>query len=99
MENLVFTQLSVPEVRRLFRDELENYFIVQKQQYAKQPHPQEMLSIKQVANLLGVTTNTIYALVKKGYIPVRKVDGHLSFCRQEILEWLAGENYKEPRQK
>jgi len=26
MENLVFTQLSIPEVRKLFRQELESFF-------------------------------------------------------------------------
>ncbi len=87
MENLVFTQLSIPEIRQLFRQELETYF---KHQPDETPSPaaDQLLTIQQVANFLSLAVPTIYGLVSRSAIPCMKVGKRLYFSKDEIAAWL-----------
>jgi hypothetical protein len=49
MENLVFTQLSIPEIRQIFRQELETYFATHKQGNTNQPEHEQLLTVQQAA--------------------------------------------------
>lgn len=87
MENLVFTQLSIPEIRRLLREELETFFN-EKQTDAAQTHTDEIGGINLAIEITGLARPTIYSLVSKRNIPHSKQGKRLYFSRQELTEWL-----------
>ena len=87
MENVVFTQLSIPEVRQLFRQELETYFST------KTPNPtqqatDQLLTIAQVAEFLSLSVPTVYGLVSRSVIPCMKKGKRLYFSKDEISDWI-----------
>lgn len=49
----------------------------------------ELLTIKQAAVLLTLTTPTIYGLVQRREIPFSKRGKRLYFSKKELLEWVA----------
>jgi len=87
MENLVFTQLSIPEIRQLFRQELQTFF---------ENHPpttspvetDELLTIQQAADFLKLSVPTIYSLVSRSAIPVNKRSKRLYFSKKELTDWI-----------
>jgi excisionase family DNA binding protein len=87
MENLVFTQLSITEVRQLFREELESYF-------AEKPAGNEKSSLDEIGGvdlaiqITGLAKPTIYSLVHGRSIPHSKRGKKLYFSRQELTDWL-----------
>lgn len=49
------------------------------------------LDVKEVSELLGVSTTTIYAMVRQGEIPHFKVRAKILFNRQVVEAWTRGE--------
>lgn len=87
MENLVFTQLSVPEIRQLFRQELETYF-TSSVKTTSQPEADKLLTIQQAADFLYLSVPTIYGLVSKSQIPCMKRGKRLYFSKDELASWV-----------
>lgn len=87
MQNLVFTQLSIPEVRQLFRDELENLF-VEKRIGEQEIKTDEIGGIDLAIELTGLAKPTIYSLCSERKIPHSKQGKRLYFSRQDLLEWI-----------
>jgi excisionase family DNA binding protein len=89
MENIVFTQLSISEIRHLFREELQIYFA--SQPISNSIFPQdELLTVKQAAQLLALSVPTLYSLVSKSQLPVNKKGKRLYFSKQELIDWIKG---------
>ena len=87
MENLVFTQLSVPEVRQMLRQELADFFST----HPTQNNPEvteELLTIQQAAQLLHLSVPTIYGLVSHSRIPHMKPGKRLYFSKDQLTEWV-----------
>lgn len=47
------------------------------------------LSVNEVAELIGVSTTTIYTMVRLNEIPCKKVRGRIIFHRETVEKWLA----------
>ena len=95
MENLVFTNLSIPEIRQLFRQELEAYFEANKQpEQTPTEQPEQFLTIQEAAEFLRLSVPTLYGKVSKGELPVMKRSKRLYFSRTELMEYI-----KEGRKK
>jgi excisionase family DNA binding protein len=88
MENVVFTQLSIPEIRQMFRQELETYFATQKQGNTNQPEPEQLLTVQQAAELLNLSVATLYGYTQRAEIPVCKRGKRLYFSKQSLFEWI-----------
>lgn len=88
MENVVFTQLSIPEIRQLFRQELETYFANQKQGNTTQTEPEQLLTVQQAAELLNLSVPTLYGYTQRAEIPVCKRGKRLYFSKQSLFEWI-----------
>ena len=88
MENVVFTQLSIPEIRQLFRQELETYFATQKQSNPNQPEADQLLTVQQAAEILCLSVPTLYGLTQRAEIPVCKRGKRLYFSKQELTNWI-----------
>ena len=88
MENLVFTQLSISEVRKLFRQELENFFATHKQSHTPENEADTLFSVQEAANFLNLSVPTIYGYVQRQEIPVNKRSKRLYFSKKELTEWV-----------
>ncbi|MCX6285553.1 MAG: helix-turn-helix domain-containing protein [Bacteroidetes bacterium] len=53
-----------------------------------QPEPDQLLTIKQAAEILALTVPTVYGLVHRAEIPVCKRGKRLYFPKKELMEWI-----------
>lgn len=87
MENIVFTQLSIPEIRQLFRKELEAFFA----EYTlplTQAESDQIGGIELAQQITGLAKPTIYGLVTQSKIPCMKRGKKLYFSQKELTEWI-----------
>lgn len=94
MENIVFTQLSVQEVRNMLRDEVRQALREFGQNPVKEHSENDLLNIQEVAQKLNLAVPSIYGLVHRRQIPYIKRGKKLIFENSQIEEWL-----KNGRQK
>ncbi len=88
MENtLILTQLSILEVRELFRDELENFFR-ENRVGNNEAKTNEIGGIDLAIEITGLAKPTIYSLVSERKIPHSKQGKRLYFSREDLLEWI-----------
>lgn len=98
MENLVFTQLSIPEVKQLFRQEIENYFDGKNFAYHALPETERLLSLEEAAEFVKLSNASLYRLCGEKKIPHIKQKGRFLFSTKELLQWAKDgkrKNYKE----
>lgn len=88
MENLVFTQLSISEIRQLLRQELEACFAEHFPEATVQSKSDEIGGISLALEITGLAKPTIYGLVAQSKIPCMKRGKKLYFSRQELTEWI-----------
>ncbi len=88
MENLIFTQLSIPEIRQLLRQELETFFEGRNQSNNIPIESDQLLTIQQAAELLNLSVPTLYKYVQWAKIPVNKMGKRLYFSQNELTEWV-----------
>lgn len=66
--------------------------------HVKEPQPplfeNQVLTVKDAAKLLRVTTKTIYKKVRLGEIPHKKVGSEIRFLLPQLIRWLKGEIYE-----
>jgi excisionase family DNA binding protein len=51
-------------------------------------HRQQLLTTKELANLLAVSPKTIYSYVSRNMIPYYKIEANVRFRGCDIAEWL-----------
>ena len=51
--------------------------------------PDEVMTVKEVADYLRLAESTVYRLVKNGSLPGRKLGGNWRFSRKNLDRWLA----------
>jgi len=95
MENVVFTQLSIPEIRQLFRQELETYFEANKQSEHSTEQADQLLTIDEAGELLHLKKPTLYSKVSKGELPgVCKQGKRLYFSKESLIDWIKSSQRK-----
>jgi hypothetical protein len=89
MENLVFTQLSVPEIKKLFRQELEAYF-ASKEIATINDSYDAWLSLAELCDYLPdkPAKPTVYGWIHHNIVPCHKKGKKLYFLKSEIDIWL-----------
>lgn len=74
---------------RLIR--IENLLIDLRKEIQTQQHTEisdELLTVKQVANLLSLSVPTIYGYVSRHEIPFSKRGKRLYFSKQDLMNWI-----------
>jgi excisionase family DNA binding protein len=51
----------------------------------------EILTVKEVSGLLGISTHAVYRLITEKKIPARKAGKSYLFLKSALLAWLAGQ--------
>jgi excisionase family DNA binding protein len=54
----------------------------------------ELLTAKEVEELLRIDVKTVYSYVQKGLLPYVKIQSNVRFVRSEILKWMEEKQYK-----
>lgn len=86
MQNLVVTQLTIPDIQNIFRRELEKFFA---EKPLTQPNEaDEIGGIELAVAITGKAKPTIYSLVSERKIPHSKRGKQLYFSRKELLAWI-----------
>jgi excisionase family DNA binding protein len=59
----------------------------------------ELLTAREVEQLLRIDVKTIYSYVQRGLIPYVRIQSNVRFVRSQLLDWIADHNYriKSPR--
>jgi excisionase family DNA binding protein len=60
------------------------------------PMPDEIMTVREVAEFLKVTERTIYRLASEGEIPSFKVGGSWRFRRADLAAWMAKQSDRDP---
>ncbi len=86
MQNITITQITPPELETLIENTIKKVLSVQ--QTPPYPQADEVLTIKQAAQLLCLSVPTIYGLVHRAEIPVSKRGKRLYFSKVELTQWI-----------
>ena len=63
---------------------------------AAAPDPNDLMTAKEVEELLRIDVKTIYSYVKRGLLPYVKIQSNVRFLRSAILQWMEEKQYKPP---
>ena len=58
------------------------------------PDPNELMTAKEVEELLRIDVKTIYSYVQRGLLPYVRIQSNLRFLRSEILNWMTERQFK-----
>jgi excisionase family DNA binding protein len=58
------------------------------------PDPSELLTAKEVEELLRIDVKTVYSYVQRGLLPYVRIQSNVRFLRSEILKWMEERKYK-----
>ncbi|GAB3509826.1 hypothetical protein GCM10027341_47370 [Spirosoma knui] len=85
MENVVFTQLSIPEVRQLFRQELEHFFTDRPSAPPTSAVNAENLSTRQkTAKQLNISLPTLDDYTRRGIIRGYRVGRRVLYRPEDV---------------
>jgi excisionase family DNA binding protein len=59
---------------------------------------ESMMTVRQVAELLGVHENWVYDQAASGELPSYKIGGTRRFVREEVFGWIGEHREAEPKQ-
>jgi excisionase family DNA binding protein len=86
MENVFLTSLTTPEVRQLFRQELETYFENKNQNNSEFPKNEQPITTKQLCEFLSITEPTVIRWRKKGKIPFMQIGSALRYDKEAVIK-------------
>ncbi len=86
MENVVFTQLTVQELRNILSEEIRKIFA--ESPLAHRTNSPEYLTIRELSKMLNLAVPSIYGMVHRRLIPFIKRGKKLIFEKSQIEEWL-----------
>lgn len=88
MEQFLLTQLSISDMKKLLREEIEDFF---RNKYPFEKNEEDELGgIELAKEITKLSKATIYGLVSRRKIPHSKKGKYLYFSRSDLLAWIAG---------
>ncbi|WP_295675507.1 helix-turn-helix domain-containing protein [uncultured Mucilaginibacter sp.] len=88
MNNLIFTQLSIPEIRQLFRDELQTFFGNQNRSGFAPAETNQLLNLDQAAVRLSLAKSTLYTLNSRRVNHFCKVSKSVYYSTEDLNQWI-----------
>lgn len=88
MQNTVFTQLSVPELRQFFRRELENFFNVTRELHQPAKN-NKLLTLMEAAKALNYEPEQLRHMAIDNAIPHYRRNKEYYFLQSEIKDFKA----------
>lgn len=98
-QSLFFTSLSKHEIKHLFREGLEAYFLEHPLPVMPQlPEPEKPKGIQEAAAFLNLAPNTLYGLTSRKEISFTKKGKKILFFDTDLLNYLESGKQKSKRQ-
>ncbi len=95
MENIQIKSLSVEELEILIKKNISEAFATHNYKDKSNSGEDDLINIKQLGLILGLSKPTIYKYMKMGIIPYQRVgQKNLRFRKKEVLESIQLENQK-----
>ena len=85
MQNVVFTQLSIPEVRQLFKEELENYFRDNPIIEEKEQEQETYINKREAASILNCAVSTIDNYRRAGILKRYNLGSAVRFKKSDVI--------------
>lgn len=85
MQNLIFTPLSIEQLQTLINDAVKSGIETTK---PTQPEPTQLLTRKQVCELLNITPPTLHEWTKNGTVTAYKVGTRVRYKYNDVLNTL-----------
>lgn len=89
----IFTTLSSEDLQKLIKDAVSTSIASQKHP-SVEPHIEKLLSVKEVAEILGVSRPTIDKLIKAGKIGSTYISGRKMFTKKDIEQFIESRNVR-----
>src|SRR5581483_3727761 len=67
---------------------------VMPQPYTSSSDSRELLTAKEVEEMLRIDVKTVYSYAQRGLLPYVRIQSNLRFVRSEILKWMEERQYK-----
>lgn len=94
MKNLILTELSVAELRQLFREEIAQ--VLKEYNFAQATTTEKKIyNLEETADYTGFSKSHLYKLTSSGQIPHFKRGKKLFFEKFAIDEWLLANKVKD----
>mgnify|MGYP005852891349 CR=1 FL=1 len=93
--NIILTQLSLEEIRQMFREELSVFLSNIPTENSSNPS-KDLLTVEEASIYLNIAHSTIYNLVHRRAIPYMKRTRKLYFSKDELRKWV--EEGRKPTQ-
>ena len=92
MENVFLTSLTTPEIKELFRQELQAFF--EKSSFTEHSiaGSEQPVNTKDLCYFLNITEPTLIRWRKKGKIPFMKIGSRILYQKSEVLDALNESN-------
>lgn len=88
MENISLIALSEPQLRDLFRKELNDFFTSHQPAPGSSHDSDELFTVQQTAEFLNLAETTVYVKVQRKELPVCKRGGRLYFSKSDLIEYI-----------
>ncbi|HYG17161.1 MAG TPA: helix-turn-helix domain-containing protein [Bacteroidia bacterium] len=85
---MIIIQLDSEQLFAIIQKAVSKAINESPQSHAATPEADELLTIKQAAQLLCLSVPTIYSLVSRAEIPVNKRGKRLYFSKAELTAWI-----------
>ena len=92
MQNVVFTQLSIPELRKVLREEVEKVLATQP---TNQSNQKTIFNLEEACQYIGISKSHCYKLTSQNLIPFSKRGKKIYFDRAELDKWLLARKIKD----
>ena len=92
MQNVVFTQLSIQELRKLFREEVEKALT---ERTAPSTTQKTILNFTEGCAYIGISKSHGYKLTSQNLIPFSKRGKRIYFDKSELDKWLLANKSKD----
>ncbi len=94
--NLILTQISLEEMRQMFRQELNILLSNMPATSTTSSPSKDLLTVEEASIYLNLANSTIYRLVRHRHIPYMKRGRKLYFSKEELRQWV--EEGRKPTQ-
>lgn len=84
MTQLIFTQIPIEELKSVISDVVKSELQVGLRDYTPNPLPEDLLTRKETANLLGISLPSLHSWTIEGKIPAYRIGTRVRYKRSEV---------------
>lgn len=88
MEGIIFTQLSISEIRAIIREEVSSVLEKRNINEVAEKEQERIITFQEACDFLKIAAPTLYKYTSKSMIPHIKKGRKLYFNKSTLIDWL-----------